>query len=64
MPATPIRTLICHCMGEPIEYKQKLTRVPNASVTTVLWEDGKFTLECAGYDEHLRENLSALPSNV
>ena len=51
-------------MGEPIEYKQKLTRVPNASVTTVLWEDGKFTLECAGYDEHLRENLSALPSNV
>lgn len=62
--ATPIRALMCHCMGEPIEFMQKIAWVPNASVTTVLWEDGKFTLECAGYAEHLREHLSVLPSNV
>jgi len=62
--ATPIRTLMCHCMGKPIESMQELTWVPNASVTTVLWEDGKFTLVRAGYAEHLREHLSSLPSNV
>ena len=62
--ATPVRVLMCHCMGKPIEFMQRIPWVSNASVTTVVWEDGVFSLERAGFDDHLKGLCTSLPDKV
>jgi broad specificity phosphatase PhoE len=62
--ATPVRVLMCHCMGKPIEFMQQIPWVSNASVTTVVWEDDVFTLELAGFAEHLKDLCTTLPNKI
>jgi len=62
--ATPIRVLECHCAGLPLTQLKDIPWVPNASVTTVLCENGILTMECVGYAEHLAEMQTNLPANV
>ena len=51
--ATPIRLILRRLKGLPFEELNKVSWVSNASVTTVKYEDGKFTLIQEGYDAHL-----------
>lgn len=53
--AFAIRTLITKVMGFPLERMKELPWVANASVTTVTYDDGKFTLEEYGYADHMGE---------
>ena len=62
--ATPIRTFMHHCSGLPMEEMKNTPWVSNASVTTVEYADGKFTIVTPGYDAHLGELRTALPKNV
>lgn len=62
--ATPIRALQCHCEGLPVENMKDVPWVTNASVTSVLYENGKLTLEEACHDSHLGDITSRFPSNV
>lgn len=62
--ATPIRTFMHHCSGLPLGEMKNIPWVSNASVTTVHYENGKFTIAEAGHDAHLGEMRTALPKNV
>ncbi len=62
--ATPIRVLQCHCEGKPLAAMQTIPYVPNASVTTVLYEDDRLTMTEAGNDLHLGDLRTELPKNV
>ena len=61
---TPIRVLQCHCEGKTLDEMAQVPWVPNASVSTVLYENGKLTMPIAGYDKQLGDLASSLPSNV
>ena len=61
---TPIRVLQCYCEGKTLDEMAQVPWVPNASVSTVLYENGKLTMPIAGYDKQLGDLASSLPSNV
>ena len=62
--ATPIRALQCHCEGKPVSQMKNVPWVTNASVTSVIYQNGKLTLEKASQDAHLGAIVSRFPSNV
>ena len=62
--ATPIRCMQRLCMGYSFDEMKNIPWVSNASVTQMNYENGKFTLDFAGMDEHLSDLATALPKNV
>lgn len=62
--ATPIRTFMHHCSGLPLSEMKDIPWVSNASVTTVHYENGAFSIVTPGYDAHLGYMRTALPKNV
>ena len=62
--ATPIRTLLCHSMGKPLNDMKTVAWPTNASLTIVEYEQGEFRLIQAAFDEHLGQQRTVLPANV
>ncbi|MCQ2433561.1 MAG: histidine phosphatase family protein [Clostridia bacterium] len=63
--ATSIRVMMCHWMGKPLSEMKNIPWVPNASITTILYEpDLTFHDLCAGQTEHLGDLKTELPKNV
>ncbi len=62
--ATPIRTLVCRLRGLDIAEMKSVPWVTNASVTTVAFENGAFTLLSVGEDKHLQGLATGFPANV
>ena len=62
--ATPIRSLQCFCEKRTLDEMKYIPWVSNASVTELEYEDGEFTIVRVGYDLHLGDCVSRLPSNV
>lgn len=62
--ATPIRALQCHCEGKTLAQMKDVPWVTNASVSTILFKNGKFSLKERCHDEHLGAIVSRFPSNV
>ena len=62
--ATPIRSIQTFCEYGDVGEMQKTTWVPNASVTELTYENGKFTLVKVGYAEHLKNLVTALPDDI
>ena len=61
---TPIRVLQCYCEDKPLALMKQVPWVTNASVSTVIYENGALTMPVVSYDSHLGELVSKLPSNV
>lgn len=62
--ATPIRAVMTHCKGLSLAQMKDVAWVTNASVTEVIYENGKMRLGKACQDEHLGSIVSRFPSNV
>ena len=62
--ATPVRTTQCVVSEYGYDRIMEIPWVSNASVTEVVYEDGKFTLVKFGEDKHLADLISTLPVNV
>lgn len=62
--ATPIRALQCYCEGKTLAEMKDVPWVTNASVTTVVYENGVFRLVEVCHDAHLGSIVSRFPSNV
>ena len=62
--ATPIRAVQCHCEGKALAQMKDVPWVTNASVTTVVYENGKLQLQEVCHDAHLGDMGSHFPSNV
>ncbi len=61
---TPIRALQCHCEGKTLSQMNDVPWVTNASVSTVIYHRGSFTMPVVSYDAHLGNLVSTLPPNV
>lgn len=55
-----IRTLQCVLSGLPLSEMKNIPWVNNASVTTVVYEDGEFCLERVGYDAFLGDKRTKM----
>jgi len=62
--ATPIRIMQCVWQGKSFDEMKDIPWVSNASITEVDYENEKFTIICAGRDEHLKDLATSLPKNV
>ena len=62
--ATPIRSMISLWETGSLAGMQAYKWVPNASVTSVTYDEGKFTVREIGCTEHLLDLLTELPPNV
>ena len=62
--ATPIRSVMTHAQGKTLAEMKDVPWVTNASVTEVLYENGKFSLGKVCQDAHLGSIVSRFPSNV
>ncbi len=62
--ATPIRSLQAITTYGSVDYMKNVPWVSNASVTTVLYENGTLTVTEAGYDKHLSGIISELPKDI
>ncbi len=62
--ATPIRLLKCRFLSRSPEMASTVKWAPNASVTVVEVEDGKYTLLEDGEDAYLKGLASAFPPNI
>ncbi len=63
--ATPIRVMQCIWQGIPLSGMKDISWVPNASITTVVYEpDLSFHHVKIGCTEHLTGMMTGLPSNV
>lgn len=62
--ATPIRALQCYCEGGLLAQMKDVPWVTNASVTTVIYENGALRLQEVCHDAHLGAMVSSFPSNV
>ena len=62
--ATPVRALMTHAQGKTLAQMKDVPWVTNASVTEVIYEDGKFHLGKICQDAHLGSIVSRFPSNV
>ena len=62
--ATPIRSMQCFCEKKTLDEMKNIPWVSNASVTELEYTGGEFSIVRVGYDAHLGECVSRLPSNV
>ena len=62
--ATPIRAMQCIVSGLDLGEMRNIPWVSNASVTELIFEDGKFHLGKVGQDVHLSGLRTVFPSNV
>ncbi len=62
--ATPIRTLLCHCEGKPLDEMKTVPWPTNASVTIVGYDNDTFRLIQSANDAHLGQKRTTLPANV
>lgn len=62
--ATPIRVMQCYWSKLPLDAMKDIPWVSNASVTEVVYEDGRWTLCEIGHDAHLKDLKTVLPDNV
>lgn len=62
--ATVIRIFQCYCEKKALSRMKDIPWVSNASVSVVNYENGEFTDAVFGYDEHLGDIRSTLPTNV
>ncbi|MBO4953610.1 MAG: histidine phosphatase family protein [Clostridia bacterium] len=62
--ATPIRTALAMIQPQKLDAMDALGWVPNASVTVLSYEDGRWTTELVGMADHLAELKTVLPANV
>ena len=62
--ATPIRILQVCCEEKSLVDMKNIPWVSNASVSFVKYENGKFIMERAGFDEHLGEMATHLPEKI
>lgn len=62
--ATPIRVLLTHFAGLPVERAAEIPWVSNASVTKLVCENGVFTVEYADRHDHLGDISTVFPSNI
>ncbi len=62
--ATPIRSLQAITTYGSVDYMNKVSWVSNASVSTVIYENGKLSFTEAGYDKHLEGILTTLPKYI
>ncbi|MBQ7779861.1 MAG: histidine phosphatase family protein [Clostridia bacterium] len=62
--ATPIRVLQAIVTYGSVNAMKNVKWVSNASVTTVLYENGTLTVAEAGYDKHLSGIISELPKDI
>lgn len=64
--ATPIRSLLCHFAGCKITEMNNIKWVPNASVTVVECDGGKYNIVLKGEHSHLDKEglLTELPKNI
>lgn len=52
--AGAVRVLCLECLGQSVDEMDDLPRIDNASITTVEYDSGVFTLIRAGYKKHLK----------
>ncbi len=62
--ATPIRAVQCLLSGLSLDSMKDIPWVSNASVTEISYDDGKWHLINAGYDDHLSGLKTELPANA
>jgi len=62
--ATPIRTVQWRMTGKPLSHMKDIPWVSNASVTELIYEDGKLIPVKISQDSHLAELKTSLPANV
>ncbi len=62
--ATPIRVLQAILTYGGVDAMKNVAWVSNASVSTVIYENGKLTFTEAGYDKHLEGIISELPKDI
>jgi len=62
--ATPIRTLQWRMTGETLSYMKEIPWVSNASVTEIMYDNGKLIPVKISQDTHLAGLKTALPANV
>lgn len=62
--ATPVRSAQCVFGGCSFDEMKNIPWASNASVTELLYENGKITVVKASIDEHLADLKSELPANV
>lgn len=62
--ATPIRALLSLWQAGDVAAMKDIPWVPNASVTSVTYENGAFTVDRIGETDHLAGLLTKLPANV
>lgn len=62
--ATPIRAMQCYWSNLELDAMKDIPWVSNASVTEVVYEDGRWELCEIGHDTHLKDLKTVLPDNV
>lgn len=62
--ATPIRVMELIFRGLPMEEIGNVSWVPNASVTIVEYDEGKWNMTLRGYDGHLGALSTVLPNTI
>lgn len=62
--ATPVRAMTAHLMGLGLEGMASIPWAPNASITTVVYEDGIPTLATAAEDGHLAGVSCEVPKKI
>jgi len=62
--ATVIRSLQCFCMGMSLDQMKDIPWVSNGSISVMEIDEGRCSMPLVGYDAHLGNNRSQLPSNV
>lgn len=62
--ATPIRAVqSLVCFGDLV-HMQELRWVSNASISVLVYEEGRFSFELISYDEHLADLITRLPDAI
>ena len=62
--AIPIRAMQCAMGNLPQGEMKNIPWVSNASVTEAIYENGKWTLGNVGYDKHLADNITRIPTTI
>lgn len=62
--AAVIRSCFCFFKGLELSEMKNIPWVPNASVSEVRFENGKFILKTEGYNEHLTTIKTTLPKSI
>lgn len=62
--ATPIRAVQCVLGGQPLSRMKDIPWVSNASVTELLFDNGKWALGAIGQDSHLQDLKTTFGANV